>query len=78
MSLYIKVMQEPAVIDGEIVDVGKCARVPNATAIGWKKKGRAIDASGDEHLEEAKRRQVKRAHSKAEIEKRDKGNKARR
>jgi hypothetical protein len=74
MSLYVKIQQEPAVVDGSVVDINECARVPNSIAIGWKKKGRCIDANEQEHLKEAKMRAAKRAHAKAEIEKREKGN----
>lgn len=78
MSILVRIQQEPALCDGEIIEIGECARVPNATAIGWKKRGRAIDANGSEHLENTEKRRAKRAHSKAEIEKREKGNKGRR
>ncbi len=78
MSILVQIMQEPAMIEGEIEDVGETARVPNAIAIGWKAKGRAIDASGEAHIKDMEERSAKREHSKAEIEKRDKGNKARR
>jgi hypothetical protein len=71
-------MQEPALVDGEIKEIGETARIPNATAIGWKKKGRCIEANDQAHLDEAKMRVARRAHAKAEIEKRDKGNKGRR
>lgn len=78
MSLLVQIMQEPALIDGEIKDVGETARVPNATGIAWKKKGRAIDANGEAHLAEAEMREAKRAHARAEIDKREKGSKGRR
>jgi hypothetical protein len=78
MSLLVQIQQEPALIDGEIIEIGDTARIPNATAIAWKRKGRCIDANDQAHLKEAEMRQARRAHAQAEIEKRNKGNKGRR
>jgi hypothetical protein len=78
MSLLVQIQQEPALIDGEVIEIGETARIPNATAIAWKKKGRCIDANDQAHLKEAEMRVARRRHAESEIEKRNKGNKGRR
>jgi hypothetical protein len=74
MSLLVQIQQEPALVDGEVIEIGDTARIPNATAIAWKKKGRCIDANDQAHLKEAEMRAHRRKHAEAEIEKRNKGN----
>ena len=53
MSLLVQVMQQPRLVDGEVKELGETARLPNSLAIALKKKGFAIDASGEAHLKEA-------------------------
>ena len=75
MSILVQIQQEPAIINGQVVEIGEFARIPNATYVGWKKRGRCIEASPQAYLDEHAQRKAKRVAQDEEISRRHKGNK---
>jgi hypothetical protein len=69
MSLYCEIRKQPRVVNGELVNPGECAMIPNSLALALEDKGLVAWASPEAHAKMAAERHERREAAKLDTKK---------